>query len=181
MIFLEQPFAAERNLHFLALEKLMRQQACHPIFPLQVADDCSMLPLALSMAGAMAKDQPLDASLWKTVHETLQKKCIKLKDMRQEEMTSQSKSIFSTIDASVDNLSRAVREQLHLMVVLASGVPASSEMLASLWNVVRSYQYLPVWCVCLYTSLLGLFLCINRSITAINPAACVSVVPPYRE
>ena len=156
MTFLEQPFAAERKLHFLALEKL-RQQTCHPILPLQVADDCSMLPVALSMAGAMAKDQPLDASSWMTVHETLQEKYIKLKEMRPEKMTPQAKSIFSTIDASVENLPRTVREQLHLMVVLASGVTASSEMLANLWDVVRSYHYLSVWCVGLYTSPLGLF------------------------
>ena len=179
-MFYEQPLATEIKLHFRALEK-MRPQTCHPTLPSQVADDCSMLPLALSMAGAMARDHPLDASSWRTVHEALQENYIKLKEMRQEEMTPQSMSIFSTIDASVENLPRAVREKLYLMVVLASGVTANSEMLASLWDVVRSYQYLPVWCVALYTSPLGVFLCINRSITAINPAACVSVVPPYRE
>ena len=107
-----------------------------------------MLPLALSMAGAMVKDQPLDASSWRTLHETLQKKYIKLKEMRSEEM----KSIFSTIDASVDILPRIVREQLLLMAVLASGVAASSDMLASLWDVVRNYQYLSAWFVGLYTS-----------------------------
>ena len=111
-----------------------------------------MLPLALSMAGAMVKDQPLDASSWRTLHETLQKTPTKLKEMRSEEMTSQSKSIFSTIDASVDILPRTVREQLLLMVVLASGVNASSGMLANLWDVVRNYQYLSAWFVGLCTS-----------------------------
>ena len=117
------------------------------MLPKQVADDCSMLPLALSMAGAMAKDQPLDASSWRTVHKALQEKFIKLKEMRSEEMTSPSKSIFSTIDTSVENLPRTIREQLLLMAVLASGVAASSEMLANLWDVVRNYQYLLAWCV----------------------------------
>ena len=156
MIFLEQPFVVERNGHFRALEKL-RPQKCHPLLPSQVADDCSMLPLALSMAGAMAKDQPLDASSWRKVHENLQNKYTKLKEMRSEEMTSQRKSIFSTIDASVDFLPRTVRERLLLMVVLASGVAASSDMLASLWGVVRNYQYLFAWCVGLFTSPLELF------------------------
>ncbi|CAN0448079.1 unnamed protein product, partial [Ascophyllum nodosum] len=77
------------------------RKASHAYGPLpteakQVADDCSMLPLALSMAGAMAKDQPLDASSWRTLHETLQEKDFKLEEMRSEEMTSQRKSIFST-------------------------------------------------------------------------------------
>ena len=53
---------------------------------------------------------------------------------------SQSKSIFSTIDASIDILPRTVQEQLLLMAVLASGVAVSSEMLASLWDVVRNYS-----------------------------------------
>ena len=97
-----------------------------------------MLPLALSIAGAMVNDQPLDASSWRTVHESLKKKN-KLRYMRSEEM-SQSKSIFSTIDTSVDILPRTVQEQLLLMAVLASGVAASSEMLASLWDVVRNYS-----------------------------------------
>ena len=88
------------------------------------------------------------------------KKVIKLKEMRSEEMTSQSKSIFSTIDASVENLPRNVREQLHLMVVMASGVDADSDMLASLWDVVRNYQFLLGWCLGLDTSPLGLFLSI---------------------
>ena len=135
MIFLEQPFAVERRLHFRALECCDRKK-CHSILPTQVADDCCMLPLALGIAGAMVKDQPLDASSWRTVHESLRKKN-KLKYMRSEEM-SQSKSIFSTIDASVDILPRTVREQLLLMAVLATGVTASSEMLASLWDVVRN-------------------------------------------
>ena len=112
-----------------------------------------MLPLALNMAGAMVKDQPLDASSWRTLHETLQKKYIKLKEMRSEEM----KSIFSTIDASVDILTRTVREQLHLVAVLTSGVAARYDMLASLWDVVRKYQYLSAWFVGFYTSPLWAF------------------------
>ena len=115
-----------------------------------------MLPLALGIAGAMVKNQPLDASSWRTVHENLKKKS-KLKDMRSE-MSHGSKSIFSTIDASVDILPRTVQEQLLLMAVLASGVTASSEMLASLWDVVRNYQYLSAWCIGLYTLLLELLL-----------------------
>ena len=139
-----------------------------------------MLPLALGMAGAMVKNQPLDASSWRTVHENLKKKN-KLKYMRSEEM-SQSKSIFATIDASVDVLPRTVQEQLLLMAVLASGVAASPEMLASLWDVVRHCQYLSVWCIGLYTSPVGLFLYTPSIIEALsNPAICVSVLPPYRE
>ena len=121
-----------------------------------------MLPLALSMSGAMAKNQPLDASSWRTLHETLQDKYFKLEDMRSEEMTSQRKSIVSTIYASVEDLPRTVREQLRLMVVMASGVAADSEMLASLWDVVRNYQFLLVGCLGLDTSPQGLFLSIKE-------------------
>ena len=95
-----------------------------------------MLPLALGIAGAMVKY------------------------MRSEEMSHQSKSIFSTIHASVDILPRTVQEQLLLMAVLATGVTASSEMLASLWDVVRNYQYLSAWYIGLYTSPRGLVLSI---------------------
>ena len=146
------------------------------MFPTQVAaDDCSWLPLTLSVAGAMTKKQPPDASSWRAVHDTLEKK---LKEMRSEEMTSRSKSIFSIIDASVEDLPTTVRQQLHLMVVLASGVAANSEMLASLWNVVRNYQYMFACCVGLYGSPLGLP---SWSTAANNPAACALVVQPHRE
>ena len=114
-----------------------------------------MLPLALSMAGAMVKDQPRDASSWRMVHEILQKQIIKLKETRSKEMTSQRKSIFYIINASVDDLAITVRKQLLQMVVLASGVAVTSEMLASLWEVVRNCQYLSARCVGLYTSPLG--------------------------
>ena len=126
-----------------------------------------MLPLALSMAGTMAKDQPLDASSWRTLHETLQEKYFKLEEMRPEDMTSQSKSIFSTIHASVDILPRTVREQLRLMVVMASGVAADSEMLASLWDVVRNNQVLLVWCLGLDASPVGRFLSIREVLSLI--------------
>ena len=118
------------------------------MFPTQVAaDDCSWLPLTLSVAGAMTKKQPPDALSWRAVHDTVKEKVGKLKEMRSEEMTSRSKSIFSTIDASVEVLPTTVRQRLHLMVVMTSGVAADSEMLASLWDVVSKYQYLSACCV----------------------------------
>ena len=71
---------------------------------------------------------------------SLQKQVVKLKELRSEDMTLRGKSIFSTINASVEDLPRTVRKQLHVMMVLASGVAANSEMLASLLDVVRNYQ-----------------------------------------
>ena len=96
-----------------------------------------MLPLALGMTGAMAKDEPLDPASWIRVHEKLRVKRIKLREIRSVEVASEHKNIFSTIEASADDLPSTIRKQLQLMAVLASGIAASSDMLANLWDVVR--------------------------------------------
>lgn len=98
----------------------------------QVARDCGMLPLALGMAGGMARGKPLQGVSWRSVHEKLQKRNTKLREMQSEHET-----LFSTIEASANELPSSQQKQLRLMAVMAPGVPATSEMLSSLWDVVR--------------------------------------------
>lgn len=100
---------------------------------LQVARDCGMLPLALSMVGTLAKDQPLDPASWRLLHEKLSVKHNKFLDM-------QNGKLFYAIDVSLRSLPSNQQEQLQLMAVMASGVVATSEMLASLWDQVGEIQ-----------------------------------------
>lgn len=94
---------------------------------LKVAHDCGVQPLALSMVGYLAKDQPLDPASWRTVHEKLRGTHFKFRKLDQARL-------FSAIDTSFLGLPSNQQEQLQLMAVMASGVAATSEMLASLWN-----------------------------------------------
>ena len=86
-----------------------------------------MLPLALGMVGTLAKDQPLDPASWRTVHEKLQGKRTKFREV-------ENGKLFSTIDTSLCDLPSTQQEQLQLMAVMVSGVVATAEMLASLWD-----------------------------------------------
>ena len=86
-----------------------------------------MLPLALGMVGTLVKDQPLDPVSWRTMHKKLQTNCTKFRDM-------ENGKLFSTMDASLCDLPSTQQEQLQLMAVMASGVVATSEMLANLWD-----------------------------------------------
>lgn len=101
--------------------------SCRCIDCAQVARDCGMLPLALGMAGTLAKDQPMDPASWQTVHEKLQEKHTKYQEM-------ENGKLFSVIDTSLFDLPFTQQEQLRLMAVMASGVVATSEMLANLWK-----------------------------------------------
>ena len=108
-----------------------------------------MLPLALGVAGALAKDQPLDPASWRTVHENLREKHTDFREM-------ENGKLFSAIDASLCDLPFARQEQLRLMAVMASGVAATSEMLANLWEQVcwysaRRVRALPVADFCFFT------------------------------
>lgn len=91
-----------------------------------MAHDCGLLPLALGMVGALAKERPLDHSSWREVHDKLQEKRTKFRQM-------ENGKLFSTIDTSLCDLPLTQREQLQLMAVMASGVHATTEMLANLW------------------------------------------------
>lgn len=96
----------------------------------QVARDCGMLPLVLSIAGALAKDKPLDPTSWRRLHEKLQDKREKFRDM-------EHGKLFATIDASSSSLPLSQKKQLQLMAVLPSGISANSEELSNLWDQVR--------------------------------------------
>eukprot|EP00903_Cladosiphon_okamuranus_P006182 g6079.t1 len=86
-----------------------------------------MLLLALGMVGTLAKDQPLDPVSWRAVHKELRGKHTMFRDM-------ENGKLFSTMDASVCDLPSNQREQLQLMAVMASGVVATPEMFANLWD-----------------------------------------------
>lgn len=88
-----------------------------------------MLPLALGMAGALAKGQPLKPECWRLVHK-------KLKEIRTKFRDVERGALFATIDASSQNLPQAQKHQFQLMAVLASGLPATQDMLANLWETV---------------------------------------------
>lgn len=89
-----------------------------------------MLPLVLSIAGALAKDNPLDPASWRKLHEKLQDKREKFRDM-------EHGRLFATIDTSIIDLPLSQKKQFQLMSVMAPGVSANSEMLSNLWNQVR--------------------------------------------
>ena len=91
-----------------------------------------MLPLALGIAGRMARGKPLQAASWRSVHGRLQGRSTKLRPMQSEHET-----LFSTIEASANELPSSQQKQLRLLAVMPPGVPATSDMLASLWDVVR--------------------------------------------
>eukprot|EP00752_Nemacystus_decipiens_P014758 g13139.t2 len=114
-----------------ALEVLRKASGADGPIPTEearkVARDCGMLPMALGMAGTLAKKQPLDPASWRTVHEKLREKRAKFRGM-------DNGRLFSVIDASLCDLPSAQQEQLRLMAVMASGVVATSEMLANLWK-----------------------------------------------
>ncbi|CAM9263687.1 unnamed protein product [Choristocarpus tenellus] len=97
----------------------------------QVACDCGMNPLALSMAGTLVKDQPLLSTSWQRVHIELQNVYTKL---RGKKVPHELTYIFSVLDLNYSNLPEAQRLQLHFMAIMAKGIPATSEMLASLWD-----------------------------------------------
>lgn len=100
-------------------------------FSLQVAHDCGLLPLALGIVGNLAREQPLDPVSWQTLHDDLQRKWAKFRQL-------DNGKLFSTMDMSLCNLPRAQQEELQLMAVMASGIAATPEMLANLWDQVRS-------------------------------------------
>lgn len=91
-----------------------------------------MLPLALGIAGAMAKDRPLAAASWQSVHDQLHAKRDNFMDMEEEAQAA----LFSAIEASRSRLPLTQQRQLQLMVVLAPGVVATCDMLANLWDTV---------------------------------------------
>jgi len=117
-----------------------------------VAHDCGLLPLALGMAGKLAKEQPLEPSSWRAVHEKVHKKRTKFRQM-------ENGKLFSTIDTSLCDLPLTQQEYLQLLAVLASGVVAPTDMLANLWDQVRTCLHIcqNVFLSRLWTRLRGIY------------------------
>ena len=86
-----------------------------------------MLPLALGIVGALAKDRPLDPASWRMVHE-------KLRTSRTKFVEMDKRKLLFVFETSISELPPAQQEQLHLLAVMASGVVATPEMLANLWD-----------------------------------------------
>lgn len=115
---------------------------CRDVFPFplgveQVAEMCGRLPLALSMAGRLGKDNPLQSSWWRSVLDKLQDK----RRMLKHEKGSENGVLFPVIDATFDALPRRQKELFRLMVVISAGVQLTTKMMASLWEMVRTYVY----------------------------------------
>lgn len=95
-----------------------------------------MLPLALNMAGRQAaKSQPQRPDCWQKVHENLKDKATMFGEMK----ASERVHLFSTIETSCDMLPPQQQERFRLMVIVAQGVAATRELLASLWDTVRAF------------------------------------------
>lgn len=86
------------------------------------------------MVGYSAREQPLDPISWRRLHDKLQQKSVKIRQL-------ENGKLFSTIETSLHGLPRAQQEQLQLMAVMPSGVAATPEMLANLWDQVGSHGF----------------------------------------
>lgn len=99
----------------------------------QVIRKCGKLPLAVSMAGNLGRDDPQEPQCWRSVLDKLQDK---EKMWRQMELTGDGRTLFPVIDVSFDMLPSLQRDQFKLMVVMAPRVPITPDMLANLWDTV---------------------------------------------
>ena len=91
-----------------------------------------MLPLALGMVGNLAKERPLDPTMWRKLH-------TKFLELERGKLLQ---VLFQVIDTSVDDLPSTQQAQLQLMAVMASGVVATPEMLANLWDQVCTFLHM---------------------------------------
>lgn len=100
----------------------------------QVAVDCGMIPLAADIAGRYMKQEALHAACWQSVHEDIKnRRAVKFHGT----VNIERRTIFAAIDIGYDALPSEQQEQLRLLAVMASGVPATWDMVANLWNKVR--------------------------------------------
>ncbi|CAM9160206.1 unnamed protein product [Choristocarpus tenellus] len=99
---------------------------------LQVARDCGFLPLALAIVGSMmyVKSSPSSPDTWKNVHEQLKHKSHMLQGLQFKE----DSKLYSVLALSFCSLTPDLMERFSYLVVLASGVSATSEMLEQLWD-----------------------------------------------
>lgn len=93
----------------------------------QVAGKCGRLPLALSMAGRLGREDPLSPSCWTHVLESLRDR----KMLRQEEVSENGGALFPVLDLTLNMLTRRLKEEFKLMAVVAPGVPVATD---NLWD-----------------------------------------------
>lgn len=101
---------------------------------IKVAEACERLPLALSMAGRLGREDPLNPDSWTGVLEELNDKNAMFQE---EEVSDDGSLLFSVIKVAFDKLPHRQKEQFSLMVVMAPGVTITTEIMASLWDMVR--------------------------------------------
>lgn len=105
------------------------------LLPAQVAKFCGKLPLALNMAGRLGREDPLQPASWRGVLKKLQDK---YKMFKNEQVSDNGGVLFPVINATFDMLPRRQKEQFKMVVVVAAGVPISTDMMANLWGEVRA-------------------------------------------
>lgn len=109
------------------------------LLPLQVAEACAFLPLALSIAGStpFVVESPSSANAWRKLHENILMETVgSVQEARGEEATKE-RSLNSALGVSFGALGEGQRRRFLLLAVLADGVHASKEMLSRLWNQVH--------------------------------------------
>lgn len=109
-------------------------------YPLQVADDCGFLPLAIAIIGAMGSSRidPHSPETWRGVHARLV-----------EEPTLVQDHVGGVLTVSFRELNEKARARFRKLGVLVRGVRAPVEMVAHLWE--------QVWSVCPQISTLAPF------------------------
>lgn len=92
-----------------------------------------MLPLALNVVGALARDRPLEAATWQRLHDELRAKRVEVFASDPERVAH----LFAAVDAGIGYLSGPHKERFRLLAVMSPGAMATTDMLASLWDMVR--------------------------------------------
>lgn len=87
------------------------------------------------MAGRLGREDPLNADSWTGVLDELNDKNAMFEE---EEVGDDGSDIFPIIKVVFDKLPHRQKEQFSLMVVMAPGVPITTEIMASLWDMVRA-------------------------------------------
>lgn len=92
-----------------------------------------MLPLALNVVGALARERPLEAATWQGLHDELQTKRVELFESEPEHEAH----LFAAVDAGIGHLPEPKKERFSLLAVMSPGAIATPDMLANLWDMVR--------------------------------------------
>lgn len=89
------------------------------------------------MVGKLAREQPHEPSQWWKLHLELVEKGKRLGGAKE---IGVGELVFAAIMASHERLPPEQMKQFLLLIVMPPGIPATREMLASLWDMVRTWD-----------------------------------------